>query len=42
MLEQDIVDALQKNRPFEGLKGVRVGGFEFRPRKGLFDVVFRL
>ena len=42
MLEQDILDALQKNQPFEGMKSVRVGGFELRPREGLFDVVFRV
>ena len=42
MVEQEILDALQKNQPFEGLRDVRVGGFELRSRNELFDVVFRL
>lgn len=42
MVEQEILDALQKNQPFQGLRGVQIGGLEIRPRKGLFDVAFRL
>lgn len=42
MLEKEIIEALQRNLPFQGIRGVRIRGLEFQPRKGLFDVVFRV